>query len=43
MLAISHSPVFRLRAAGQLPDSVRVGPRAVRWRISDIRAYIANL
>ena len=38
-LGISSRTVWRLKAKGDLPKSVKIG-RAVRWRKSDIYAWI---
>ena len=38
-LGISSRTVWRLKAKGDLPKSVKIG-RAVRWRKSDILAWI---
>lgn len=43
LLSVDRSQVYRLRAAGRIPDSVRVGSRSVRWKRSEILAFIANL
>ena len=43
LLNVSASSVWRMRAAGQLPPAVRVGRRGVRWRLSDIKAFISQL
>jgi predicted DNA-binding transcriptional regulator AlpA len=39
LLRISRAHLHRLRSAGMLPAPVRLG-RAVRWRRSDIEAWI---
>ncbi len=43
MLGVSKSQVYRLQDSGSIPRSVSVGPRATRWRLSDIRRYIDQL
>ncbi len=43
LLGISKSQVYRLQDAGAIPHSVNVGPRATRWRLSDIRRYVEHL
>ena len=37
---LSLSTIYRQIPKGQFPRQVRVGPRAVRWRASDIRAWM---
>ena len=40
---VSRSTVRRLWYAGQLPKPIRLGRRSIRWRASDVEAFIANL
>lgn len=40
-LKLSKRQVFRLRSAGLICASVKVGNGAVRWRSSDIERWIA--
>jgi prophage regulatory protein len=37
ILGLSRATIYRLLDAGKFPSPVRIGIRAVRWRISDIR------
>lgn len=37
---MSRSSIYRLMQEGEFPRPVRVGPAAVRWRASDIMAWI---
>jgi len=39
---ISKRTIYRLEAAGRFPARRRLGPRAVRWAESEVRAWIAN-
>jgi prophage regulatory protein len=41
-LAISRATAWRWARAGILPKSVRVGPRVVGWRASEIEAFIRS-
>jgi predicted DNA-binding transcriptional regulator AlpA len=43
MLRVSRRSVYRLRARGDIPAPVEVSPGIVRWRMTDIRDYIARL
>jgi prophage regulatory protein len=36
---LSRSTLYRLIANGQFPRPVRLGPRAVAWRRSDVEAW----
>lgn len=36
---LSRSTLYRLIADGQFPRPVRLGPRAVAWRRSDVEAW----
>ena len=38
---LSRSTIYRLMRAGQFPTPIRVGPRAVRWKLSEVNAYLA--
>ena len=37
---IGHSSIYRGMKNGEFPRPVRVGPVAVRWRESDIKAWL---
>ena len=39
---LSRSSVYRLMQDGEFPRPVRVGPAAVRWRESDITAWLES-
>ena len=39
---LSRSSIYRLMARGEFPRPVRVGPAAVRWRESDITAWLES-
>ena len=41
--AISNSTLHKWRAEGHFPAPIRIGPRAVRYRVEDLRAFEANL
>ncbi|MCG9026944.1 AlpA family transcriptional regulator [Laribacter hongkongensis] len=38
----SRPSIYRLMNAGEFPQSVRLGSRAVAWRSSDIDAWMAS-
>lgn len=38
--AVSRSFVYREIAAGRFPRPVRVGPRAARWRLQEVTAWM---
>ena len=38
--ALSRSTIYRMVKTGQFPQPVKIGSRAVRWRLSDINAWI---
>lgn len=40
---VSDAQCWRLERDGKFPRRVRLGPRTVRWRLSEILAWIANL
>ncbi len=39
---MSRSSIYRLMQEGEFPRPVRVGPAAVRWKASDITAWIES-
>jgi len=41
-LGISKSTLYAMVADGRFPGPIRVGTRAVRWRESDIDAWLAE-
>ena len=43
LYAISPRSVWRLTKHGLIPQPVRFGPRATRWRLGDLLAHIKQL
>ena len=43
LLGISKSTLWRWVAVKRFPAPVRIGPRAVRWRQSEILAWMSSL
>lgn len=39
---LSRSSIYRLMRKGEFPSPVRVGPSAVRWKASDISAWLES-
>ena len=39
---MSRSSIYRLMQEGDFPRPVRIGPAAVRWKASDIMAWIES-
>ena len=39
---IARTTIYRLMRAGQFPEPVKVGPRAVRWPASEIEEWLAG-
>ena len=39
---IARTTIYRLMRAGQFPEPIKIGPRAVRWPQSEIEAWIAT-
>ena len=39
---LSRSSLYRKMRAGSFPEPIRIGDRAVRWRESEIREFIAS-
>ncbi len=40
--SMSRSSIYRLMQDGEFPRPVKVGPSAVRWRASDITAWLES-
>jgi predicted DNA-binding transcriptional regulator AlpA len=41
VLGISRAQVFKLHASGKLPMPVRLGTKAPRWRLEELKAWLA--
>lgn len=39
---IGRTTIYRLMRAGEFPEPVRIGPRAVRWIEAEIAAWLAS-
>ena len=42
MVGLSRASIYRHMDRGDFPHPVRVGPRAVRWRLRDIEQWISE-
>ena len=42
LVGLSRSAIYRLMRAGQFPEPLKIGPRAVRWPASEIEAWLAE-
>ena len=42
LTALSRSSLYKMMRADSFPASLRVGPRAVRWRADEVRAWLAQ-
>lgn len=42
LVLYSSSQIYRLIAAGDFPDRIRLGPARVGWRTSDIVAWLGS-
>ena len=40
VVPVSRSVIYDMMKAGEFPKPVKVGPRAVAWRMSDVRDWI---
>ena len=43
LTGLGRSHVYRAMREGRFPEPLRVGPKSVRWRLSEIEAWIASL
>ena len=39
---LSRSTIYRMLNTGQFPQPVRIGPKTVRWRMSDIVKWMES-
>ena len=39
---LTRSTIYRLMRAGEFPEPLKLGPRAVRWRATEIESWIAE-
>ena len=39
---LSRSTIYRLMQESDFPRPVRIGPGSVRWKVSDIKAWIES-
>ena len=42
LTALARSSIYRKMRKGSFPEPLKVGVRAVRWRRSDIQAWLAD-
>ena len=42
MTGLSRSTIYKLMSQGTFPKAIRLGPRAVGWRLSDIEVWIES-
>ena len=40
---LGRAALYRAMREGRFPEPFRVGPKAVRWRLSEVEAWIASL
>jgi prophage regulatory protein len=43
LISVSRATIYRYLSAGTFPAPIRVGPRRVAWRASDINTWFAGL
>ncbi len=42
LCGLCRASIYNYMKAGIFPRAIAVGPRAVRWRLSEIEAYLAS-
>lgn len=42
VVGLSRSTIYRLERQGMFPPSIKLGPRAKGWRLSDLQKWIAD-
>ena len=40
LTGLAKSTIYRLMSISQFPAAVKIGPRAVRWRVEEVQAWI---
>lgn len=43
LLRIHPRSVWRATAAGDIPKPIRIGPKVVRWRLTDLAVFIGEV
>ena len=41
-IRLGRSALYRMLRAGQFPRPVRIGPRAVRWKASEVESWLRD-
>jgi prophage regulatory protein len=41
-VGLSRSSIYAFMAAGHFPKPIRIGARAVAWRLSDVENWLAS-
>ena len=41
-VGLSRSAIYRLMRCGQFPAPLQIGPRAVRWPLSEIESWLSE-
>ena len=42
-LGISRSTIYQMMASGEFPKPLKIGRRAVGWRVEDVEEWLDNL
>ena len=42
LIGVSRSTIYRMVEAGQFPQPIRIGPRASRWRLSEVLEWMTS-
>ena len=42
LIRMSRSAIYRLMRTGQFPEPLRIGPRAVRWKRSEVEHWLES-
>lgn len=42
MTGLSRASIYRMMSAGEFPSPIRLGTRAIGWRVADIEAWLAS-
>ncbi|MCY4488004.1 MAG: AlpA family phage regulatory protein [Deltaproteobacteria bacterium] len=43
LTGLAKSTMYRLMSGSQFPAAVKIGPRAVAWKVEEVQAWISEL
>ena len=43
LVGLRHTAIYKLMREGKFPEPLRIGTKAVRWRLSEVEAWVDAL